>query len=261
MNNKVGVITSTYINFTPEVAVKSISEIGFKYVELITVPGFVEHISVIPEEAKKTAEMCKKYGVELYAIAGHGRMLKEDTVEKFKQVIDIASLLGVNYIDTDAGEIKDESDKERFYKDMEILADYAAEKGISIGIETHGNWCNCGKIASEVVKRINRSNVKITYDPANTIFYGDTRPEEDIEYAVPYIGHLHVKDKRGGKGVWDFPALGEGEINFDKIFGALKDFKGNMSLEIELDGEKNPLDVVNDAVKRSYEFMKKYGLI
>ena len=260
MKNKVGVITSTYANFDTEEALEGISKTGVKYVELITVPGFLEHISLKPEDADDTLDICKKYGVELYAIAGHGRMLKENSVKSFKEVIDAASLLGVDYVDTDTGEIKDDNDKNIFYKDIKVLGEYAAGKGVTIGIETHGNWCNNGKIASEVIKKINNPNVKITYDPANSIFYGDTRPEGDIKYAIHFLGHLHVKDKRGGKGVWDFPVLGEGELDFDKIFSLLKNFEGPMTLEIELDGKKNPINEVNDAVRRSYEFIKSYGL-
>ena len=259
MKNKIGVITSTYAHFNAEEALEGLSKTGVKYVELITVPGFLEHISLKPEDIDNTLNICKKYGVELYIIAGHGRMLKEDSVKSFKEVIDAASLLGVDYIDTDTGEIKDDSDKDVFYKDIKILGEYAASKGVTIGIETHGNWCNNGKIASEVIKKIDNPNVKITYDPANSIFYGDTRPEDDIKYAIPFLGHLHVKDKRGGKGVWDFPVLGEGELDFNKIFGLLKDYEGPMTLEIELDGKKHPIDEVNDAVKHSYEFLKGYG--
>ena len=261
MKNKIGLAASTYMHHTVEEALESVSKIGIKYIELFTIPGFMDQVSLNPEDANDTLNLCKKYGVELNAVGGHFRMLKEDSVESFKQVIDIANLLGVDYVDTDSGEMKNENDKDVFYKDMRILADYAASKGITIGIETHGNWNNNGKIQAETVKKIDKPNVKITYDPANAIFYGDTNPEGDMEYAIPFLGHFHIKDKRGGKGVWDFPPLGEGELDFDKMFDLLKDFEGPMSIEMELDGKEHPLDEVNIGIKTSYEFLKGYGLV
>lgn len=260
MKNKIGILTTTYANFSTEEALEDISKIGIEYVELVTVPGYLEHVSLKPEDVEDTLSICKKYGVELYAIAEHGRMLKEDSVKSFKNYIDIANLLGINYLDMTTGEIKEENDKNIFYRDIEVIGEYAVSKGVTIGIETQGSWFNNGKIASEVIKKIDNPNIKITYDPANTIFFGDTRPEGDIEYAIPFLGHFHVKDKRGGKGIWDFPALGEGDIDFDKIFSLLENYTGMMTLEIEMDGKKNPINEVNDAVKRSYEFLKGYGL-
>ena len=35
----------------------------------------------------------------------------------------------------------------------------------------------------------------------------------DIEYALDRLGHFHLKDQRGGKGVADFPPLGEGDVD------------------------------------------------
>ena len=187
-------------------------------------------------------------------------MLKEDSIESFKQIIDIASVMGVDFVDTDAGEIKKESDKDIFYKDMSVLAYYAASKGVTIGIETHGNWCNNGKIQAEVVKKINKPNVKVTYDPANAIFYGDTRPDEgDMEHVLPFLGHFHIKDKRGGKEVWDFPPLGEGDIDLDKLLDLAKDFEGPISIEMELDGKEHPIEEVNAGIKTSYSFLKSRG--
>jgi L-ribulose-5-phosphate 3-epimerase len=262
MKNKICVITSTYANFNVEEALDGISKSGFKFVELINVPNFATHISLETKDIKQELNLYKKYGVELLALgAGYGRMMKDDTIINFKKVIDAAQLLGVKVIDADTGEVKNKKDEEKFYKDIKTLGDYASTKDVTICLELHGDWCTNGKIAAEIVKKINHPNVKITYDTGNSIFYGDTRPEDDIKYAIPHMGNLHIKDKRGGYKVWDFPALGEGDVDFDKIFSLLKNYTGPMSVEVELDGKKNFIKVVNDAVKRSYDFLKGYSLV
>jgi L-ribulose-5-phosphate 3-epimerase len=260
MKNKIGVITSTYVHNTVEEALDGIVTAGFRYVELITVPGFVEHIILSKQDMEKTLELCKKYGLELFSIAGHGRLMKKDAIENFKKLIDAADSINVKYIDTDTGDVKDDNDKKTFYKEIKILGDYAKDKGITIGLEIHGDWCNNGKIASEIIQRINHPNIKITYDTANTIFYGNIRPEEDIKHAIPFLGYVHLKDKKGGYKIWDFPALGDGTVNFKKIFKMLEKYEGPMCIEVELDGKENPLNIINEAVKKSYNFLKNFNL-
>ncbi|MBE3094472.1 MAG: sugar phosphate isomerase/epimerase, partial [Actinobacteria bacterium] len=58
---------------------------------------------------------------------------------------------------------------------------------------------------------------------------------------------------------WNFPALGEGIIDFDKIFEILKDFDGPASVEIEFEGKAHSLEEINKAVKTSYDFLKKWS--
>jgi sugar phosphate isomerase/epimerase len=266
MDRKIGVVTSSFAHFDIEDAMAGISEARFKYIELATIPGVIDHIIPRPEEMKdkdvsKILNMCEKYKLEVYCVAAHERLMKEDAVNNFKKVIDVADLLNVKYITTGTSEVKTSDDERRFYKDIKILGEYAAAKGVTICLEIHGDWCKNGKIASKIVKKINHSNIKINYDTANVIFYGDMRPEEDIKYAIPYIGFMHIKDKKGGYMVWDFPALGDGEIDFDKIFNLIKDYSGPISVEVEFDGKKHPLDEVNNALKRSYSFLKGYGMV
>ena len=49
---------------------------------------------------------------------------------------------------------------------------------------------------------------------------------------------MHLKDKRGGKGDWDFPAPGDGTIDFAGILGLLEagGYDGPLSVEIEFQG-------------------------
>ena len=266
MDRKIGVVTSTYSHYSADEAMDGISKAGFKYVELVTVPGVIDHILPRPEEMEnndvaKILNMCKEYHLEIYCIAAHERLMKEDAVSSFRKVIDISKLLGARYITTSIGEIKTEDDRKRFYKEIKILGEYAATKDIVICLEVHGDWCKNGKVASKIVEKINHSNIRINYDTANTIFYGDTRPEEDLKNALPYVGFMHLKDKIGGYKVWNFPVLGEGEVDFNKIFKLIQDYSGPISVEVELDGKKHPLNEVNNALVKSYNFLKNHGIV
>ena len=146
-----------------------------------------------------------------------------------------------------------------WYADILGIADYAALKNIIVCIEMHGNWFNSGKKAVEILNKINHPHIKINYDTGNVIFFNNTRPEEDINYALPYLGIIHLKDSSGKFKDWDFPAIGDGNIDFDQIFSALKNYDGPISLEIEFNGDVQPLKKINTALVDSMNFLKKYG--
>ena len=267
MKTTIGVVTSTYPNFSGIEAMEGISKAGFKYVELASAPAFFEHM---PRPEKSTdqkvvdgvLDLCKKYGLILQAIAGHTRLMQEDSVKNFKTVLDFASRARIKFVTTDTGEVKDKEDERKFYTDIAELADYAKDKGVVICFEMHGNWCNNGKKGAEIIKIINHPNIKLNYDTGNVILYGMVRPEEDIKYAIPYMGYLHIKEHGNGKmGEWNFPALGDGVLNFNKIFDLLKDYNGPSSVEIEFEGKERTLDEINQAVKKSFDFLEGYGYV
>jgi sugar phosphate isomerase/epimerase len=157
MKNKIGVVTSTYPNYNAEEALKGISEAGFKYVEMASSPGYFEHILPRPEEAtkediEKVLSLCKKYGLELYCIAGHTRLMKENGISNFKKVIDYAKMAGIRFITTDTGEVKTDDDEKKFYRDMKDIGDYANLNGVTICLEMHGSWCNNGNTGAEIIE-------------------------------------------------------------------------------------------------------------
>jgi len=264
MKNKIGVVTSTYPNYNGDEAMQGIAAASFKYVELASAPSYFEHIIPRPEEAadkdvKNLLEKCKGYGLELYCIAGHTRLLTEKGKENFKTVLDYAEKAGVPFVTTDTGEVKQEDDKLRFYKDMEELADYAQSKNVTICLEMHGSWCNNGKTGAEIIKKINHPNVRLNYDTGNVSLYGGVWAVDDMEYAVPHMAFMHIKEVGGELKEWNFPALGDGKVDFDIIRGYIKDYTGPISVEIEFDGQERSLQEINDAVKKSRRFLKDHG--
>ncbi len=266
MKNIVGVVTTTYPNYGLEDALKGISKAGFKYVELTSAPAFFTHIVPNPEEmndqdAKNILDLCKKYGLTVHCVAGHTRLMKENGVENFKKVIDAAKAFGAKHVTTDTGEVNDDKDKEKFYTDMKEIGDYAKANGITVCLEMHGGWLNNGVVGAEIIKAIGHPNVKLNYDTANVMFYGGVKSEDDLVNALPHLGFLHLKERGGGLKEWNFPAPGEGNLDYEKIFELIKDYNGPISIEIEFDGSEKALDEIDAAVQKAYDFLKKYQYV
>jgi L-ribulose-5-phosphate 3-epimerase len=266
MKNKVGVVTSTYPNFNTDDALAGIAAASFKYVELASAPSYFEHVVPRPESAtdndvKTTVDLCRSYGLELYCIAGHTRLLKENGTENFLKVLDYAKKADVHFVTTDTGEIKGEDDKNTFFKEIQRIGDYAKSKNVTVCLEMHGNWCNNGKTGAEIIRKANHPNVRLNYDTGNVMLYGRVRPEEDIRHALPYMAFMHIKEDAGALGEWNFPALGDGTIDFDMILRELKNYTGPFSVEVEFDGKERTLAEINSAVKKSSTFLRSKGLL
>ena len=117
--------------------------------------------------------------------------------------------------------------------------------------------------AIPVLQRIERNNVLINYDTANAEFYGGADPVADLKVALPRLVHCHLKDKRGEGRVWDFPAIGEGHIDFKTVLDTMEKggFSGPLSVEIEFHGDPwPPLTEVNRAMRASHDKLASLGL-
>ncbi len=72
---------------------------------------------------------------------------------------------------------------------------------------------------------------------------------------IPYLANVHLKDKRGGKGVWDFPEPGRRARSTSPASSAIArggGYRGPLSVEIEFQGEPwPPLAEVDACMKRA----------
>ena len=238
----IGCSTNCYHGFDLETALRGIADAGFQHVELTSVTDYTEH--VMPErmttkDREALAAKLKDYGLVPMSISGHSDLTSRNGVEIFKRRIEFARQIGAPIVNTGPGEVESSEGREAFFNNIHEIAEYAARAGITVALETHGDLMGTGSASAEIIRQIGSPRIRINYDTGNVIFYGGVRPEEDLQAALPYLGHVHLKDKRGGRKVWDFPPLGLGEIDFATIFKTLAEaeYAGPISVEIEVSGK------------------------
>jgi sugar phosphate isomerase/epimerase len=269
MTDRLAASTNSYHTYSLEEALEGIAGAGFKSVELTSVPGWTEHVrrDAEDEELGYVKELLAMAGLEAVSLSGHSDLVSEAGIAEFRKALKIAKKLGIKYVTTSTGGHDASSagsldeQRERFMANIRPLADEAAAQGIEICLETHGGLLATGEISKRLIQDIGKNNISINYDPGNVIFYGGVRPEDDIKGSADAVGHMHVKDQIGGKGVWNFPATGSGEVDFKTIFTELDKagFNGVCSVEVEFQGEPWPsLEDVNAAMKTSYEFARGF---
>jgi len=266
MNNVLAGHTNSYHPYGLDDALSGIASAGFKYVELSAVRGWTEHV---PLEASDTqiAEIkarLDRLGLRIAALSGHSDLTTPEGLADGKKAVDLCPKLGINVMTSAVGgHASKEENKSAFMSHIFQLADYAARNNVFLALEIHGEIMASGRVAIPLIKEINRANVRIAYDTANCVFYGGVQAVDDIRPVVPYLSNIHVKDTQGGKGVWDFPAVGEGTVDFAGVLKILKEegYTGPLSVEIEF-SEKGwpPLAEVHRSMKASYQTLQKLGL-
>ncbi len=255
------VSTNTYHGCSLEEALSGIAKAGFSCVELACVEGWTNHFSIInyrEEDLKSLRNSLSRLGLRVVSISAHSDLSTPEGVSYLEKALDLARILGAQVVNT--GTIEEEKKKGILISNLQVLAPEAEKRGVKIGLEIHGNFLKDGLRARELMEELNHPAVGINYDTGNAIFYGGVCPEEDVKNCLPWIVHFHLKDKRGGYKVWDFPPLGEGDIDFGKIFALAREEKIEVpwSVEIEFDGKfQHSREFVDQAVKKSFDYLEK----
>jgi sugar phosphate isomerase/epimerase len=120
------------------------------------------------------------------------------------------------------------------------VADIFGEEKIDVGLETGQETAAA---LSSLLKKLNRPNVGVNFDPANMILYNKGDPIAALRTLGPWIRQAHIKDAIATKvpGTWgqEVPA-GEGAVDWRAFFAMLGEigFRGNLVIEREAGGER-----------------------
>jgi len=220
---------------------QSARDAGFKAVALYFAAGRLpyELESLTEAQAASLTQRLADHGLTAIAAGGGANLLTDEGLEAFIRTLDGAARLGVSAFDTGSLSIKDKDadtvnrEFALFCENIVRAADAAADRGITICLETHGGITGTLPACAELMERLGHPHVAIGYDPANIVFYEGASPCEGLAELVPFIGHIHLKDHVGGQGSAVFPTVGKGEVPYPEILKTLRaaGYAGWLSVE------------------------------
>ena len=155
----------------------------------------------------------------------------------------IASQLELKLVTFHAGFLPQDQNDPAFRKLLDriiLVADRFAAKGIELGFET-------GQETAETLraflKRLNRPNAGVNFDPANMILYDNGSPIEALRALGPWLKQCHIKDATRTRkpGAWGQEAVvGTGEVNWREFFRTLAElrFTGDLCIEREAGNQR-----------------------
>jgi sugar phosphate isomerase/epimerase len=268
MKNQAAVNSNTYHGFPVDETLEGIAAAGFKFVELTAVRGWTEQImaDMPAAEKKRIIKKMSGLGLSCIALSGHCNLMDELRIKDFRENIRLANKLGCRYIISSTGEAHFGKGEvfadDVLAKNITALLPDLKEYGLELALEVHGEY-GTGESLKRVVEKVGSGLVGINYDTGNVLFYGGKLPEEEIKTCAGYVKYVHLKDKVGKKGEWNFPAPGKGELKLREFIRCLNGcgYTGPYSVEIEYtepftmnpkkDGD---IDIANQAVRDSFAF-------
>ena len=260
--------SNCYHGYTIEQAIQGIAAAGFRYIELTATKGWTEHVSPDMPFARllQIQDQLRAAGLTPFAMSGHCNLMDTARIGDFVQNIRLAAFFGCRYIVTSIGEahLADQAvaTHAQVAGHIRALLQELEAHSLTLVLETHGHEHGTGKVLAEIVRLVNSPRVRINYDTANVIFYGNVDPAEDLAACVQDVGYVHLKDKGGERTVWDFPALGQGWVDFPRIFEVLRASGNESPLSVEIEfTQAGARDVheVDEAMRASAAYLVSQG--
>lgn len=239
---------ANYGKFQDE-ALERIKELGLHYV-FMSIPK--------PEEVVAVQQQLKDKGLEVLVVRGDTDLSKEASLDELRIQFETCKQLGVHYMFLSPK--RHDAPFEVIYDRLRKAGDLAAQNDVILVLETHPDLGTNGEVHVATMKAINHPNVRVNFDTGNVSFYNhDVKAAEELKKCMDYVATVEVKDHNGAFEAWDFPALGDGIVDFPAVFKVLRDagYSGPVTIEVEgVKGVDWTLEDIQQALKKSVAYLQ-----
>ena len=260
-----GLLISPY--GTPEATIKRVRDMGFSNC-FLSLDGYIAKFTLDAAEqiggllakydlVATTVEVVGPEPLEWNFIQGPSTIglvpptTRAARIDSLKQVSDFAKLLGISQVQTHCGFIPENPADALYSGSVEAIrtvAQHCRGNGQYFLMET-GQETPTTML--RVIRDVHMPNLGVGLDTANLILYGKANPVDAVEILGPHVRSVHAKD---GKWPTDPSKLGEevpigqGLVDFKKVFTKLRDFgySGAITIERETSGPQQIEDVKNE---------------
>ncbi len=155
------------------------------------------------------------------------------------EFIDRAAAMGIPLVRVFGDQVPEAADAPRVLDwvadGLRSLGNYAADKGVTVLLETHGDFIDTARVRT-VMEKVDLPSVGVLWDTHHPWrLYGEA-PSITVERLGPWIKHTHWKDSVAAEGeAWRYVPFGEGEFPAAETLAALRsiDYDGWLCLEWE----------------------------
>lgn len=240
---EISVFTLAFPGFKAEDVVSASARIGFDGVDIRTRQDGHIYIDATKDYRKELLDLAKSHSICFYGIysyLGEGMASTEDSLMKselkrLEAHIDLAVDLGATHVRIfDGGNERAEKNLVRFIESCKAGCLRARDKGVYIGIETHGNLAWDGESCRRIISETGSESLKIIFDPANIYCYG-LNPIVEAEKIKEDILSVQFKDFVKLNHKTKYVLLGDGQVPVSEIIDFLKKekFDGYIVVEYE----------------------------
>jgi len=214
-----------------DAAYEHLPTIGVKHVEF-GLPG--------ADDIPALMARLQSHGLAATTVIAGADIAGDGYADEWESICARATALGVKVVFTSV--LAGENPREAVYARLRAAGDVAAKHGIRIAMETHPDLMTNGTVATETLAAVDHPNVGMNFDTANILYYNEgTTTVAELEKVAPHVVSVHLKDSAGLYKAWNFPTLGQGIVDFPRVFETLNGigFYGPFTMELEgIEGQR-----------------------
>jgi sugar phosphate isomerase/epimerase len=243
------------MNVDIEEAVPAIAGIGYTGLELAVTPRFPTDLySLDAVKRKRISQLLDEHNLVLSAVAGHTSMAELDlaknaaNMQRLRDTIDLAAELRQEgeqpIVASLVGGREDEweAKKETIAERVAALGEYAASRGVILGVEPHcGTVFDLPEKVLWLMETVNHPAVRVNFDISHFDIRG-IAIDECVPSMAPWSVHTHVKDQRGIYPNHEFLTPGSGPFDFVHYLTAMHEagYTGFIGMEVSMMVQRKP---------------------
>ena len=219
-----------------ETALDELAGLGVQYVDPASVDKVFQHLveaDFCDAQATWLREQMRARGLSCVSLSAHMDLTQPDSVARFRRRLEFARAIGAGIVNTIAGPT---AGLEGFRANIPAIAAQAAELGLTLALENHGDLVDRGQQIVRFIQGIGNRAVRCNYDTGNAWYYakGALDPAAELDEVAPVVAHVHLKDPRVKDGLMRWVALGEGVLDLPAVGRILHDQLPGVPVSIEL---------------------------
>ena len=243
--------TSLFGDYSIEETVAILVDLGFNAIELNmeSSPDFHAHLTpdATPDERAAIVETIRRSGLCLSSLSPHCDMIpadermRQEAIEYIHRSIDLAVDLGTDIVHIASGWITEEAGEDLCWQWMveatRACVDYGRERDVKVAMEAGvfpGLIVWSPETLLKLIELVGYDDFYVNFDPSHFAAAGLDAVAAFLRLQDRII-NVHAKDGRGGRDAFEFPALGDGDVDWPGLAQALIDidYKGYVAVEYE----------------------------
>lgn len=182
-----------------------------------------------PERIAQTKQEIAAHVLKIACVSSSSAMHESDPAKRAESLaaarrfIDLAAALGCPFVRVFGNEIKGPKEEviARVAAGMRTLADYAGPRGVSIIIESHGDFTDSPTL-KEVLTRVDSPHAALLWDAHHTFASSHEEPEYTVRELGKWIRHTHLKDSVREDKERKYVLTGKGDVPIERQVRALQ---------------------------------------
>lgn len=111
---------------------------------------------------------------------------------------------------------------EQVARSLASLADHAAQRGVTVCMETHDAWCSPADVAA-VMSAVNHAAVGVNWDIMHPVLTAGVSIDDSYRTLAPWVRHMHVHDGYRDGGQLVMTPMGTGHVDHARAIALVHD--------------------------------------